>query len=223
MVRRARNESMGAAPLSPRRIDRRNIERPLCVERRVPRTRLCGMAPAAATCERWPARSQTHRGLVSARRLHLQLRPGDSAHCGCPVFELGAAFGCTSASLVERRRRHDRKISSCWGGSCGSQRPQHFARCRAARQSHRLRSRAVARAGQLALAESAALAALAFEDRARAAARADYTAGLGCTHGRLPGFPVAVRRLYSLLISCAAPCAFAVVLWRGLRDRSYWH
>jgi 3-deoxy-D-manno-octulosonic-acid transferase len=32
-----------------------------------------------------------------------------------------------------------------------------------------------------------------------------------------------VRRLYSLLISCAAPCAFAVVLWRGLRDRSYWH
>jgi 3-deoxy-D-manno-octulosonic-acid transferase len=29
--------------------------------------------------------------------------------------------------------------------------------------------------------------------------------------------------LYSLLISCAAPCAFAVVLWRGLRDRSYWH
>jgi 3-deoxy-D-manno-octulosonic-acid transferase len=31
-----------------------------------------------------------------------------------------------------------------------------------------------------------------------------------------------VRRLYSLLISCAAPCAFAVVLWRGLRDRSYW-
>lgn len=31
-----------------------------------------------------------------------------------------------------------------------------------------------------------------------------------------------MRRLYSLLISCAAPCAFAVVLWRGLRDRSYW-
>lgn len=31
-----------------------------------------------------------------------------------------------------------------------------------------------------------------------------------------------MRRLYSLVISCAAPFAFAVVLWRGLRDRSYW-
>jgi 3-deoxy-D-manno-octulosonic-acid transferase len=31
-----------------------------------------------------------------------------------------------------------------------------------------------------------------------------------------------VRRLYSVAISCAAPFAFAVVLWRGLRDRSYW-
>jgi 3-deoxy-D-manno-octulosonic-acid transferase len=31
-----------------------------------------------------------------------------------------------------------------------------------------------------------------------------------------------VRRLYSLVLSCAAPFAFAVVLWRGLRDRSYW-
>lgn len=31
-----------------------------------------------------------------------------------------------------------------------------------------------------------------------------------------------MRRLYSLVLSCAAPFAFAVVLWRGLRDRSYW-
>jgi 3-deoxy-D-manno-octulosonic-acid transferase len=31
-----------------------------------------------------------------------------------------------------------------------------------------------------------------------------------------------IRRLYSLLIYCAAPFAFAVVLWRGLRDRGYW-
>ena len=31
-----------------------------------------------------------------------------------------------------------------------------------------------------------------------------------------------IRRLYSLLIYCAAPFAFAVVLWRGLRDRTYW-
>jgi 3-deoxy-D-manno-octulosonic-acid transferase len=31
-----------------------------------------------------------------------------------------------------------------------------------------------------------------------------------------------IRRLYSLLIYCAVPFAFAVVLWRGLRDRGYW-
>ncbi len=31
-----------------------------------------------------------------------------------------------------------------------------------------------------------------------------------------------IRRLYSLLIYCVVPAAFAVVLWRGLRDRSYW-
>ena len=31
-----------------------------------------------------------------------------------------------------------------------------------------------------------------------------------------------IRRLYSLLIYCAVPFAFAGVLWRGLRDRSYW-
>ena len=31
-----------------------------------------------------------------------------------------------------------------------------------------------------------------------------------------------MRRLYSLLIYCAVPFAFALVLWRGLRDRGYW-
>ena len=31
-----------------------------------------------------------------------------------------------------------------------------------------------------------------------------------------------MRRLYSCVISCAAPFAFAVLLWRGLHDRSYW-
>jgi 3-deoxy-D-manno-octulosonic-acid transferase len=30
-----------------------------------------------------------------------------------------------------------------------------------------------------------------------------------------------MRRLYSVLVYCAAPLAFALVLWRGLRDRSY--
>ena len=31
-----------------------------------------------------------------------------------------------------------------------------------------------------------------------------------------------MRRLYSVLIYCALPFALAMVLWRGLRDRSYW-
>ena len=31
-----------------------------------------------------------------------------------------------------------------------------------------------------------------------------------------------MRALYSLLICCAVPFATALVLWRGLRDRSYW-
>jgi 3-deoxy-D-manno-octulosonic-acid transferase len=31
-----------------------------------------------------------------------------------------------------------------------------------------------------------------------------------------------IRRLYSVLVYCAAPFAFGVVLWRGLRDRGYW-
>jgi len=31
-----------------------------------------------------------------------------------------------------------------------------------------------------------------------------------------------IRRLYSVLIYCAVPFAFGAVLWRGLRDRSYW-
>jgi 3-deoxy-D-manno-octulosonic-acid transferase len=31
-----------------------------------------------------------------------------------------------------------------------------------------------------------------------------------------------MRRLYSLLIYCAVPFAFALVLWRGLHDRGYW-
>ena len=31
-----------------------------------------------------------------------------------------------------------------------------------------------------------------------------------------------MRRLYSALIYCAVPFAFAMVLWRGVRNRSYW-
>jgi 3-deoxy-D-manno-octulosonic-acid transferase len=32
-----------------------------------------------------------------------------------------------------------------------------------------------------------------------------------------------VRFIYSWLIRCAVPVAYAAILWRGLRDRSYWH
>jgi 3-deoxy-D-manno-octulosonic-acid transferase len=31
-----------------------------------------------------------------------------------------------------------------------------------------------------------------------------------------------MRRLYSFMVICAAPIAFAIVLWKGLRDRGYW-
>ena len=31
-----------------------------------------------------------------------------------------------------------------------------------------------------------------------------------------------MRRLYTLLICLAAPIAFVILLWRGLRDRDYW-
>ena len=33
---------------------------------------------------------------------------------------------------------------------------------------------------------------------------------------------ILVRRLYSLIIRCAAPIAFIVVMWRGFQDRGYW-
>ncbi len=31
-----------------------------------------------------------------------------------------------------------------------------------------------------------------------------------------------MRRLYSLLVWCALPVAFGMVLWRGFKDRHYW-
>jgi 3-deoxy-D-manno-octulosonic-acid transferase len=31
-----------------------------------------------------------------------------------------------------------------------------------------------------------------------------------------------MRRLYSFIVICAAPIAFVIVLWRGLRDHGYW-
>ncbi len=32
-----------------------------------------------------------------------------------------------------------------------------------------------------------------------------------------------MRLFYSFLIRCAVPFAYALILWRGVRDRSYWH
>ena len=31
-----------------------------------------------------------------------------------------------------------------------------------------------------------------------------------------------MRRLYTLLVCLAAPVAFVVLLWRGMRNRDYW-
>jgi 3-deoxy-D-manno-octulosonic-acid transferase len=41
-------------------------------------------------------------------------------------------------------------------------------------------------------------------------------------YGAAPGREDGSRLWYSLLMYCVAPVAFALVLWRGLRDRSYW-
>jgi 3-deoxy-D-manno-octulosonic-acid transferase len=43
----------------------------------------------------------------------------------------------------------------------------------------------------------------------------------GIWNRRRPGSCM-MRRLYSLLIYCAVPFAFAAVLWRGLRERTHW-
>jgi 3-deoxy-D-manno-octulosonic-acid transferase len=41
-------------------------------------------------------------------------------------------------------------------------------------------------------------------------------------YGPAPGREAGSRLWYSVLLRCVAPLAFALVLWRGLRDRSYW-
>jgi 3-deoxy-D-manno-octulosonic-acid transferase len=41
-------------------------------------------------------------------------------------------------------------------------------------------------------------------------------------YGSAPGRDAGSRRWYSVLMYCVAPLAFALVLWRGLRDRDYW-
>jgi 3-deoxy-D-manno-octulosonic-acid transferase len=55
-------------------------------------------------------------------------------------------------------------------------------------------------------------------DRYRAQSWDWLTAGYGTAPGREAGG----RRWYSALMYCVAPLAFALVLWRGLRDRDYW-
>jgi 3-deoxy-D-manno-octulosonic-acid transferase len=55
----------------------------------------------------------------------------------------------------------------------------------------------------------------------RRVARGSVHAGiLGVFVGRIPG-SLRVRLLYSLLIRCAVPFAYAAILWRALRDRHY--
>ena len=69
--------------------------------------------------------------------------------------------------------------------------------------------------------EFAAAAALTGEDIGEFAARPIHAGGLAAFVGRIPG-GLALRCIYSWLMRFAAPVAFAVVLWRGVRDRSYW-
>src|SRR5580698_7895695 len=69
--------------------------------------------------------------------------------------------------------------------------------------------------------KSRAPATIVDEDRRGVAAGAVFRGGLGRFDGGIRG-GLAMRLLYSWLVRCAAPFAFLVVLWRGLRDRCYW-
>ena len=142
------------------------------------------------------------------------------------AFERDAGIGGAGAELVASHRRGGGAPACERRGSCGFERTEYFARHPRGRQRHRLRPRAFARTGRLGHGELAAPAPLTHEDIARPAARPVRPRRVGEFSGRLSGG----RRLggcpmnvvYSWLIRCAAPFAFAVVLWRGLRDRSYW-
>ncbi len=187
------------------------------------RARLRRVAPARASCAARPARAEAGRGLLSARRPGpiscdlITQRIADAQPLsaaltvGCasqkPVWR---AVGAAIARLHRARRR-----------SRGSERPQYFARCRAATVSVIDFDRGRLRApGALDARRNLAALASARCKRSRAGMPPDriHAAGLGCTHGRIPG-GLSLRRLYSWLIRCAVPFAFAVVLWRGLRDR----
>ncbi len=110
-----------------------NLEGPLCVGGREPCTRLCGVAPARA--------ARASSGLPVPKPIAAWYRrSGLTYRCDLITQRIADAQALSavlrSVALpqadVARRRRRDREIASCRRGSCGSQRPQHFARCRAA-------------------------------------------------------------------------------------------
>jgi 3-deoxy-D-manno-octulosonic-acid transferase len=69
--------------------------------------------------------------------------------------------------------------------------------------------------------ESGKAQAFAAKNRCRDATRSIHAGILGRTVGRISG-GLRLRFLYSWLIRCVVPVAYAAILWRGLRDRHYW-
>src|SRR5207248_172652 len=117
----------------------------------------------------------------------------------------------------------------------GSQRAQRAAE-RGGRVPHRLRPRGAAPAGALVRRQSGATAPLAREGHVGAAGGPFRRGGLAGTARRLPrgrserrGGAVLKRRgsgvrfVYLLAVYLAVPLVSTMLLWRGLRDRSYWH
>jgi 3-deoxy-D-manno-octulosonic-acid transferase len=70
------------------------------------------------------------------------------------------------------------------------------------------------------LEESGETTAFAAKDRRRLAAGSIYAGILGKTVGRISG-GLRLRFLYSCLIRCAVPAAYAAILWRAVSDRQY--
>ena len=121
---------------------------------------------------------------------------------------------------MARHRRGDRAPASARRGSCGSERAQHFARREGTVSIidfDRGRLRGPGAWTSRNLAAAAALAA----KIAALCRRIDSRRHPGSADGRIRG-GLSCALLYSLLIRCAVPFAFALVLWRGLRDRRYW-
>ena len=95
VVHRAGGESVGAAPLSPRRFHRRRSRRIAMSGRAKSRVRAFAEWRLLEQLARQrPAGAEAHCGPVSAQRAHLQLRLDHAADCRCASLERGAAVGC---------------------------------------------------------------------------------------------------------------------------------